>query len=89
MKPDHCEDTTESGRSQHQGDGQGGGLGVGAQEEGDLSDQGAHRETQAVWVMELHCDVDEYNLKRDGDSYQEGNLIFMCLPHLLGSRNRK
>ena len=38
---------------------------MGAEEEGDLSDQGAHRETQAVWVVELHCDVDEYNLKRE------------------------
>ena len=62
MKPDHGEDTAEGGGGQHEGDGQGGGLGVGGQQEGDLSDQRAHRQTQDVGVVELHCDVDEYNL---------------------------
>ena len=65
MEPDHGEDTTEGGWGQHQGNGQCRGRGVGGEQEGDLGDQEAHRETQAVWVVQLQGDVDEYNLQSD------------------------
>ena len=65
MEPDHSEDTTEGGWGQHQGDGQCWALGVGGYQEDDLSDQDTHREAQAVRVVELQSDVDEYNLQSD------------------------